>query len=217
MNTEKRQRFDTLATDIEFLLISVIQGLAIQMLAAASTNPLSTFQFEYWPYIISAFTLILLFWTQAILHAFSFIKWPIDIVHTFLYFLASFVEVLTFNQVANPFKWFVGGIFFMVTIVLLYVYDLSMIKKSEKNYQKTKVGKELYQHLYTEQVKEMKLFVPSALVFNVICATLIFVNPELFIDQKYHIILSSLQAIFSVGLLVSVVRMFKKRSELLVA
>src|SRR3989344_2965707 len=114
MKLSLKKELDSKAVEIEFLVISVIQGLAIQMLAVSASDPLSSLKYEYWFAIISAFILILIFWSQALLHTVSFIDWPIDIVHTFLYFLASFVEVMAFTHVANPLKWFVFGSTFLV-------------------------------------------------------------------------------------------------------
>ena len=101
------QRLDQLALDIEFLLISVIQGVALATLAAAAVVPLTTLQFAVWPYIAAAFLFILIFWSGAIIHAVSFIDWPIDLVHSFIYFLASIVEILAITSLSDSQRWFV--------------------------------------------------------------------------------------------------------------
>lgn len=75
-----------IALDIEFILISVIQGMALQMLAGKAIEVFGKFQSEYYFYIFSGFVLILIFWSQSIIHALSFIHWPISLTHTFLYF-----------------------------------------------------------------------------------------------------------------------------------
>jgi hypothetical protein len=68
-----RERLDQFALDIEFLLISVVQGVALGSLAASAAGTLMSLRFEFFVYIISAFLLILIFWSGAILHALSFI------------------------------------------------------------------------------------------------------------------------------------------------
>jgi hypothetical protein len=216
MRTRIPEKFHTIATDIEFLLISVIQGLAIQMLAVAATGPMSNFEFQYAGYIVSAFILILVFWTLAITHALSFIRWPIDIVHTFLYFLASFMEVLAFNHITMPLKWFIFGSFFLIVASLMYWYDLTMIKKAKKDFEGTKAKRELYREMYVEQVREMRFLLPGALFFNLVCAGIIFWYPDIYLTQKYHVVLSSIQVLFSVFLLLRLIKEFNKRSRLLV-
>lgn len=103
---EKKERLDQFALDIEFLLISVIQGVALAALATDAADPINHLQFVYWLYIASGFLLILNFWSQAIIHAVSFIDWPLDLGHSFLYFLASFVEVMAFTHLTEPKQWF---------------------------------------------------------------------------------------------------------------
>lgn len=215
MKLSTKKELDTKASDIEFLLISVIQGLVLQMLAVSALNPISVLQTEYWFYIISAFILILLFWSQAIIHALSFIDWPIDLIHTFLYFLASFFEVLAFNHITNPLKWFLFGFVFLVVSSVLYFYDLLIIKKHKKDFANSIARRKLYDHMYTEQVKEMKLFIPGASIFTGMAAILIYLFPTVFITQRYHLLLSSFQAIFSVILLVRTIKTFKMRSKLI--
>ncbi|MBI4130539.1 hypothetical protein HY468_04435 [Candidatus Roizmanbacteria bacterium] len=203
------------AVEIEFLVISVIQGMALQMLAVAASTPLSMLQVEYWFAIVSAFILILIFWSQAVLHALSFINWPIDIVHTCIYFLASFVEVMAFNHVTNPLKWFVFGFVFLIISGLLYLYDLLMIRRRRKDFIANAARRALFQHMYTQQVKEMKLFLPGALLFSGISAWLIYTYPVLFIDHHFHAVLSGIQMLLSIGLLAVTIQTFKRRSQLL--
>lgn len=92
-----KERLDQFVLDIEFLLISVVQGVALGALAAGAIEPLATMDYQYFPYIVAGFLLILTFWSQAIVHSLSFINWPLDLGHNFLYFLASLVEVLAFS------------------------------------------------------------------------------------------------------------------------
>src|ERR1700754_633124 len=102
-----RERLDQFVLDIEFLLISAVQGVALGALAGAASEPISSLNFQYWPYILSGFLLILTFWSQAIIHSLSFIKWPLDLWHNFLYFLMGLIEFLAFNHLQDPLRWFV--------------------------------------------------------------------------------------------------------------
>lgn len=207
----------SMALNIEFLVISVIQGLAIQMLAANVMPIFNESKFEYSFYAISGFILILIFWSQSIIHALSFIDWPIDLIHTFLYFLASIVEVIAFAYLTNPLRWFIFSFVFVCTTSVLYAYDFKMIKKHKKRIESNEGGRKVYEHIYKQQVTEMRYLVPSALVFYAAAVCLIYFNNTLFIDQKYHVVLASLQAVSSIVLLIVTVKSFKTRSRLITA
>ena len=215
MIQQSTKELNNTAVEIEFLLISVIQGLALQFLVSAAVTPFVQFQFEYWLYIISGFLLILIFWTQAIVHALSFIQWPIDLTHTFLYFLVSFVEVLVFYQVGSPFRWFIFGTVFLIAGSVLYTYDFLMIRKRRETLAYSEKRKRLYDHMYHMQKKELTFYLPAALIFSLMSAGLIYVYPNVFIDNHVHIVLSCLQTLFSTILLVITVKNFYRRMGLL--
>lgn len=206
MNKEK---LNQLTLDIEFLLISVIQGVALASLATSAMIPLTTLQFQYWPYIFTAFLFILVFWSGAIIHAVSFIAWPPDLIHSFIYFLASLIEVMAINNINNPLNWFVFLLIFQIVAGILYLYDLSMIRKSEKNF-KTPDLQKLYKHILKEQIMELKIFIPSSLVFNIISILTI-----VYIDPSYNLLLIILQGIFGLIFLLNSLNSFKTRSKLI--
>ena len=210
-----KEKLDQLVVDIEFLLISVIQGVALAALAAAAAPIVVNLQFEYWLYIISAFVFILIFWSQAIMHVLGFIRWPLDLVHNFLYLFASLVEVMAFSVMNKPLLWF-SFIFAFVSITgILYYYDFLLIKKCEDEMCKTPSGKALYKNLYEEQAFDMKVYVPSGLFFTFCCAFLIYRFPNIFLTQRYHILLISLQVLFGLTIVFTSLKTFSKRLNLI--
>jgi len=214
-NLSWKRDLDAKVLDVEFLLISVVQGLALNVLAVSATKPLGELQFQYWFYVATGFLFILVFWSQAIIHALSFIDWPLDLGHTFLYFLASFVEVMAFDQITHPLKWFIFTGAFLVVGGALYVYDLRLIKSHEEEYGKTPEKKRLYDHMYTRQVKELRLFVPSAILFTIFAIILIVANPSFFLDQSYHVVIAAVQTLFTFFLLLVSLKSFRERSVLI--
>ncbi len=204
-----------MAMDIEFLIISVIQGMALQILASVAAPILGDLKFEFWPYLFSAFVLILVFWSQSVIHAWSFIDWPIDLPHAFLYFLASFIEVIAFIYITDPLRWYLFGLVFLVVMAVLYVYDLSVIKRRKNYFKKNQAYMRLFHHTYTRQIKELKVLVTSALIFNITASVLIFTMKSLFLESRYHVIIGTTQAIFSCGLLYVSIKGFKKRTKLI--
>lgn len=212
---DKKARLDQFVVDIEFLLISVVQGVALAALAAAASGTVGNLQFEYVLYVVSAFLLILNFWSQAIIHTLSFIDWPLDMTHNFLYFLVSLVEVMAFSQITNPLKWFAFMTLFFVVAAILYGFDLSLIRKHEEKFKDSKERQSLFRHIIAREKFEMFILLPGGLLFNIAAFVLIYLMPEVFITQKFHILLISLQVVFSLGVLVSSVRNFRKRSSLI--
>lgn len=201
-------QLDQFVLDIEFLLISVVQGVALSSLATASIIPITTLQYEYWPYIISAFLVTFIFWSQAIIHALSFIDWPLDIMHNLFYFLASLVQVIAFSQITNPIEWFVGMTILFIVAFLLYIVDYRIIKNREKEYS-TDDEKALYKHLKKQHEVDMYITVPMGLIVNAVSAYLIFTS------QVSHIYLIGLQLVFQCCVLAVTVHSFKKRSKLI--
>lgn len=203
---------DQFTLDIEFLLISVVQGVALSVLATSSIEPISQLTFSVWLYILSAFLLLFIFWSQAIIHAISFIDWPLDLPHNFLYFLASFVQVLSFSKVADPLHWFAftGGLF-AVALILYYVdYHLILNRKSE--FGQSEKGKALYKHIVSVHVLEMKYLVPAGLIFNISAAYMVWKFP---FATYFHFSAIILQVIFLAAVLMNSIRSFKARSLLI--
>ncbi len=208
-----KERLDQFTLDIEFLLISVVQGLALATLAASAHGPFSHMEFFAFPYILSGFVLILNFWAAAIIHAISFIDWPLDLSHSFLYFLAGFIEVMAFSNINDPLRWFGFVSVFLIVAAILYIVDFSMIKNRKNRFAETPSQKNMYQHIVKRQLFELKVYVPLALFFNIGSFLAIYLFPDIFLKNQMHVILISLQAIFGTLVLLDTVKSFKTRSK----
>lgn len=209
-----KQKLDQFTLDIEFLLISVVQGVALGALGTAASEPLSNLDLQYWPYILSGFLLILTFWSQAIIHSLSFIKWPLDLGHNFLYFLAGLVEFLAFEHLQDPLRWFIFQLVFVIVASVLYLVDLKLIKEAKDNF-KTGPEKALYKHILGEEIKEMKSLIPSGLIFNSLAVFLIWKFPEVFITQGYHLIMVGIQVLLTIYIITVSIKSFRVRSRLI--
>lgn len=207
----QKAKLDQFTLDIEFLLISVIQGVALAALASSAAAPIGNLHFEYWLYIFSSFILILNFWSQAIIHAISFIDWPLDLTHNFLYFFASFIEVMAFSYMTDPLKWFgFLSVFFIIGSVL-YIVDLGLMKKRKNNGHDSTHRTKLYEHIIKREQFELRFYIPLAILFHVISFALIFYFPHIFIENKFHLILVTIQTLFGIYFLLDSMRNFKLR------
>ena len=209
-----KERLDGFVLDIEFLLISVIQGIALTFLATYAIDPLMKLDFAVWPYIFSAFLFILLFWSQSIVHALSFIDWPLNLTHGFLYFLTSFLEVLAFSQINNPIHWFGVGVIFFIVAGCMYTVDLYMIASRKKNFS-TPTQQVLYMHTYKQQKRELLIVVPIGILFTFGSVLLLHFLPDIFIVHGYYPILGIVQFVFTFLLLIISIHNFKKRAFLI--
>lgn len=212
MNREKLNQF---TLDIEFLLISAVQGVALGALAGAASAPLANLDFQYWPYILSGFLLILTFWSQAIIHSISFIKWPLDLTHNFLYFLAGLVEFLAFNNLEDPLRWFIFQLVFVLVGAALYYVDFKLIKDAKKHFNDNPEEKALYKHILDEQSTEMKTLIPSGIIFNTLAVYLIWQFPEIFITQGWHIAIVGIQVLLTSYLIFTSIKSFRVRTRLI--
>lgn len=89
-----RAELDGVVVNIELTLASIVQGLALSFLAPAAGALLSRDKMEAWPYAAVALLIILLFWSRALIHTLTLIRWPLEFVHNFFYFGCALAEVL---------------------------------------------------------------------------------------------------------------------------
>lgn len=215
MNAKHKEKLDQFAINIEFLLISVVQGVALGALATNASEPIASMQFEYWLYVTSGFLFILNFWSQAIIHTVSFIDWPLDLPHNFLYFLVSLIEVMAFSHITNPLLWFAFISAFFVAAIALYLFDLSLIRKHKTTFRGSTPKERLYNHMYVREKFELTAFLPAALIFNMLALLAIQQFPQIFLTNHYHMLLIGLQVLFGFIFLIDSMRNFNKRSQLI--
>jgi hypothetical protein len=210
-----RERLDGTVVDIEFLLIAVIQGLALTTLAVESEAVIGEAEWVYWPYVLAGFVLILNFWSLAIIHSISFISWPFDLVHTLLYMLVAFVEVAAFAQVTHPAKWFVFTFVFFLVSWFLYRWDMRVIREKRGEFQDTPAEARLYDHIVHQQTIELRYLLPVAIVFHAVIVALLWFDPDMILGGNRHLYVVGAQLICGLGYLAEIIRNFSVRRRLL--
>lgn len=210
-----RERLDGTVVDIEFLLIAVIQGLALTTLAVEAEPVFREGDWVYWPYVLAGFVLMLNFWSLAIIHSISFISWPFDLVHTLLYLLVAFVEVAAFAEVTHPAKWFVFMFVFFVCSALLYAWDMKVIREKREEFQDTLPRARLYEHIYGQQRTELTRLLPAAVIFHGGIVVLLWVAPGIVLDDDRHVLFVGAQLVFGLAYLAAIVRSFGVRRQLI--
>lgn len=175
-----RKDFDAIVLNIEFLVVSIVQGLAFSSLASVAAGSLTLDALDRWPAIVAAFLLLLLFWSQAMLHAISFIRWPMDVWHTILYFLASFIEVIAFMHLGEPHVWFGLLTVFFAVVWLLYHRDLAMMEQYGAQRVNTKAERTAYDHMKRRHEKEMCVLTPFGFAFHSLAFIAVLIAPGTF-------------------------------------
>ena len=131
-------KLDDIALSVELVLISLIESVALTFLAEHAIPALQSPDWsKYVPYIVSGLAIILVFWAQSILHAVSFIRWPIRVGHMFLYFIAAFLQILAYSALENLELWFFWWSLFTAVGLVMYMVDLSIIRDARASATKT--------------------------------------------------------------------------------
>lgn len=211
-----RSELDGVIVNIELTLASIVQGLALSVLADNTSAVLSNRLAAAWPYVGVAFLIILLFWSRALIHTLTLIRWPLEFVHNFFYFVCVLAEVLAFKNLGDPFMWFVLNAVFAALVWALFVHDLRIIRQRARD----SVGpssSRLYAIVEADQWLNIRLIVPCLFLCSLGSAFAIKMAPEFFLARHGHLLLIACQALGLVLYLVYVIRAFARITPLISA
>ena len=210
-----RQQLDGTVVDIEFLLIAVIQGLALTTLAVESEKVIGEGQWIYWPYMITGFVLILNFWSLAIVHSISFITWPFDLVHTLLYLLVAFIEVAAFAEITQPGMWFVFTFAFFLVSWFLYAWDLRMIRERQSDFLDSAAKTRLYEDIFRQQSNAVRFMLPPAILFHAAVVATLWLAPDVILGGDRHLIVVGAQLVSGLVFLAVIILGYRTRQRLI--
>jgi len=195
--------------EIELTLVSIIQGVALTVLIESARDVITNLQFVYWPYVLAGLLVIFIFWSRAVLHIITLIRWPLEFGHNFLYIGCALIEAISFAQLLNPANWFGFGAAFIAAGWILFFYDLRLIHARQRD-SGGEAGNRLYQRVRRDQLLNLALLLPGVFILNVICAICIRTWPEIFLRGEAHLWLITLQIVGFAGYLIYVVRFYIK-------
>ena len=212
------RKLDEIALNIELVLISIIEGVA---LSALGYNAIPVFaqpaNWQYIPFVFAGLAILLVFWSQAILHAVSFIRWPLSMGHMLTYFLASFLQVIAYYNITTSTSWFLWWTIFSFLAFAIYIIDLRILKSVVPNYDSIPGGPSYIQEVLRRHVYEMKFLIPLSVAFNVVVLGLAFYGGPYFSGPMFCIVAGTVQLLVSLGALMDCVKNFKSRSAMLPA
>src|SRR5262245_50738957 len=128
---------ENLATSVELTLASVLQGLALSLLIPKAVELVTSGELAKLPYIPASLLLIFLVWVAFIGHALSYITWPFDPLHNFLYFLITGSEAVLLAFIDQPARWFLGLVGFALVMGFNVWYNQRLLARHLQRYAST--------------------------------------------------------------------------------
>src|SRR5450432_511307 len=209
-----RNELDNKVVNIELTLASIIQGVALYFLAENARTVLAEGRWASWFYVATGLLIILLFWSRALIHTLTLIRWPLEFVHNFLYFACALCEVLAFTRLTNPRMWFTILAIYAVVVWILFAYDVRMVRLRASD-SAGPAGRQLFALVAQDQRFNIRWMVPGIFAFNSLCAVAIYLAPEFFLTRHGHVGLIVAEAIGLVFYLRSIIRSYVKLAPLI--
>jgi hypothetical protein len=207
-----KRQLDNLVVGIELTLISIVQGLALAVLAGAAVAPLLHWQWQTWPYVMTGIAVILIFWSRSLIHTLSFIGWPLEFGHTFGYLIATMFEAAALSEVADPKYWFALNTLYATCVWVLYAWDLRVVRRQETDF--TTTGERaLYADIVRDQLWNIRALMPAAIGFQCLSWWLVREYPAAMLERGWHLLLIGLSFVFSLFYLAGGVRLLHRRQD----
>jgi hypothetical protein len=209
-----RSEMDAMIVEIELTLVSIIQGVALTVLIENAHAIIAERQFFLWLYMVAGLLVIFIFWSRAVLHILTVIRWPLEFGHNFLYIACALVEAILFAQLGKPGSWFGFGAAFTAIGWTLFVYDLRLIHARMRD-SAGEASNRLYARVRRDQWLNIGLLLPAVFALNLFCAVLIRTWPDIFLMHNAHIWLIGVQLLGFAGYLIYVVRFYADLAPLI--
>jgi hypothetical protein len=213
---EAKRQLDTTVVGIELTLISIIQGLALGVLVAAAVQPMVLLEWQVWPYVLTGLLVILIFWSRSLIHTLSFIGWPLEFGHTFLYFGATLVEAAALSQVGEPEHWFALNALYAAAVWGLYAWDLRLVRRQAADFG-TADERALLDDIVRDQRLNIAVMMPMAVAFQGLSWWLVHAYPRTMLHDGWHLLLIGLTLVFSLNYLHGGVRLLRRRQAWILA
>ena len=211
---KSREDLDSLVSNMELTLMSIIQGVALFFLTDSSRTPLLAGQFSLLPYIVVGLLIILLFWSRSLIHTFTVIRWPLELGHNYVYIACTLVEAIWFTQLSNVRNWYLIGVIYSAMIWFVFAFDLRMIRQRSDE-SAGPAGKTLFRIVAREQILHARIGMPLVTGFYIVAAVLAYTQPGWFIDQNGHVYFAVLQLGAALTYLIYVLRYYRSLSPLI--
>src|SRR5438876_7421541 len=199
---------------IELTMVSIIQGVALTIVIESAHAVIAERQLFFWLYVVAGLFIIFIFWSRAVLHILTVIRWPLEFGHNFLYIACALVEAILFAQIGKPASWFGFGAAFIAIGWTLFVYDLRLIYARMRD-SSGEASDRLSARVRRDQWLNIGLLLPAIFLLNLVSAILIRTWPEVFLAHNAHVWLIAAELVAFAGYLVYVVRFYASLAPLI--
>ena len=210
-----RSELDSMVVEIELTLVSIIQGVALTVLIENAHAVIAERQLFFWLYVVAGLFVIFVFWSRAVLHIITVIRWPLEFGHNFLYIACALIEAILFAQLGKPASWFGFGAAFIAIGWTLFVYDLRLIYARMRD-SAGEASNRLSARVLRDQWLNIAVLLPAVFLLNFSSAVLIRTWPEVFLMGNAHVWLIAVQVLGFAGYLIYVVRFYVSLAPLIV-
>ncbi|MFO0603561.1 MAG: hypothetical protein U0324_10330 [Polyangiales bacterium] len=200
---------DGAVASFELTVISIVQGMALSFLVEGARSVFVEGRLAPVPYLLAGIFIACGLWTRAVLHAFTVIRWPLDLEHNFLYFLAAMLEAALFSQAGRPERWYPVGAAMVLLFWGMFVRERRMYRARRRDVAGP-AGAALLDALEREHELNIRAFMPATVAAWVAATALVFAAPGVFLVGGWHVALGALQALGFAGYLAHVARFYHR-------
>jgi hypothetical protein len=205
-NTGRRD-LDSVVVNIELTLVSIIQGVALFFLTDNARALMSMRHWDALLYVPAGLCVIFIFWSRSVIHTLTLIRWPLEFGHNFFYIACALGEAILFSRLDRPLGWFQISAAYAGVVWLLFIYDMRLIHARIVE-SRDDLERALYARARSDQLLNIRVFVPLLFFLDLVCAFAIWSWPDLFVARSGHIWLISAQLVSFIGYLVYTGRYF---------
>jgi hypothetical protein len=204
-----RERLDGLVINVELTLVSIIQGVALYFLADTTRQLITANSLEYYLYALNGLLIIFLFWSRAVIHTFTVIRWPLEFAHNFLYITCALFEGISFANLGQPLLWYALQTVFAALVWLLFALDLRLIRARQAEFAGSRLGP-LFSAIERDQKLNIVGVIPLFLIFYLIATGLLWHQQTLGQTSKLHLWFAGTQTLGLTGYLIYLLRFFAR-------
>ncbi|HEY0790610.1 MAG TPA: hypothetical protein VGD78_06055 [Chthoniobacterales bacterium] len=210
-----RAQLNALVVNVELTLVSIIQGVALYFLADSTRQLILTQSLEYYLYALNGLLIIFLFWSRAVIHTFTVIRWPLEFSHNFLYITCALFEALAFANLSQPVLWNALQAVFAGLVWLLFAIDLRLVKARQREFTGSRFTP-LFATVRKDQMLNIAGLIPVFIGFHLVVAGFLWRRQATGGSLRIHLYCAGLQTLALSGYLIYLVRYFSQISPLLV-
>ena len=211
-----RERLDGLVINVELTLVSIIQGVTLSFLTDSTRQLIAANSFEFYLYALNGLFTIFLFWSRAVIHTLTVIRWPLEVAHNFLYISCAFFQGISFANLGQPVLWYGLQTVFAALVWLIFVLDMRLIRARQAEFAGSQLAP-LFSAIERDQKLNILAVIPLFLVFFTVATGSLWYQQATGHTSRLHLWFASAQTLGLTGYLIYLLRFFARCAPWLLA